>query len=63
MAPILPQHENALTPWGESERRDEFAAAALTGLLANSRYGDEWARRIAERAYELADAMMKARRP
>ena len=39
--------------------RDEFAMAALTGLLA-ANY--EFTDRIAEETYEMADAMMEARK-
>lgn len=41
--------------------RDEFAAAALTGMLAGS--SQEWAmkhkREIAREAYEIADEMLR----
>ena len=49
--------------WGETDSatlRDEFAKAALTGMMADPNEGrpcDE----IATSAYKLADAMMKAR--
>ena len=40
--------------------RDQFAMAALTGIMANH---ESWgnAQERAERAYEIADAMMKER--
>lgn len=38
--------------------RDQFAMAALTGLLAMN-WGDDYCN--AERAYEAADAMLKRR--
>lgn len=47
--------------------RDQFAIAALTGMLAHStRYkpreeGVDWHWSIAKEAYELADAMMNMR--
>ena len=45
-----------------SDHRDEFATAALQGLCAHP---DTWALpsedAIAEKAYELADAMLRAR--
>ena len=45
----------------DEARRDNFAMAALTGLLAaKPRPIDKVA--IVEQAYELADAMMKARK-
>lgn len=48
--------------------RDQFAMAALAGMLAHStRYkpreeGADWHWSIAKEAYELADAMMERRR-
>lgn len=40
--------------------RDYFAAKALAGMA--SQYHEHWeTRRLAEAAYELADAMLKAR--
>ena len=49
--------------------RDYFAAKAMQGLLANAHMGDsalhdsaeEWLSDITGTAYEMADAMMKAR--
>jgi len=41
-------------------RRDTFAAAALTGLLAHRSRAD-WVRGTAEVAYQYADAMLAAR--
>lgn len=41
--------------------RDRFAVAALTGYLSNSNYTDYIADRAAEKCYEYADAMIKAR--
>lgn len=42
--------------------RDEFAMAALTGLLASNEFARLYSRaRTAEEAYRLADAMMEAR--
>jgi hypothetical protein len=53
----------ALSPpesWGDPARgmdlRDWFAGQALVGLLANNAGGDVW-----DRAYFIADEMMKAR--
>ena len=42
--------------------RDYFAAMALSGLLqeSNAHYADD---AISELAYQLADAMMEARKP
>ncbi len=42
--------------------RDQFAMAALTGIVANDRDDEcagEW---VAKRAYHLADAMLTARK-
>lgn len=51
----------------EAERRDRFAAAALTGMLAHrKRYrprpeaSPNWHEAIAEEAYQIADKMMTA---
>lgn len=43
--------------------RDQFAMAAMQGELAGQRDGCEWANEIclANRAYEIADAMLAAR--
>lgn len=49
------------------ETRDEFATSALNGMLAHpKRYqsrtpGENWHDAIAKEAYEIADAMMRAR--
>jgi hypothetical protein len=46
--------------WSQPSLRDQFAMAALTGLLANpdaAKYKDR-----AEVAYNYADAMMEARK-
>jgi hypothetical protein len=42
--------------------RDEFAMAALTGLLANSSHDDLEPSAWGHDAYTIADAMMEARR-
>lgn len=55
-------------PKEEVSVRDRFAMAALSGMLAHStRYkpreeGADWHWSIAKEAYELADAMMEARK-
>ena len=44
--------------------RDYFAAKALQGMLADlpkTLYGIDWQERTAESAYQIADAMIKAR--
>lgn len=44
---------------GERERRDLFAAAALSGLLAGNRsIGDDSAEAVARLAFDLADVMI-----
>jgi len=44
---------------GEPERRDLFAAAALSGLLAGSRnVGDNSAEALAKLAFEIAEVML-----
>ena len=50
--------------WDDRTLRDEFAMAALTGLLLrNDRTGDaEWDKIFSAYAYEIADAMLEARR-
>jgi hypothetical protein len=45
---------------GESLLRDQFAMAALTGLLANPDAA-KYSKDRTEVAYEFADAMLKAR--
>ena len=42
--------------------RDEFAMAALTGMLTDRDCGDVPATAVASAAYEYADAMMEARK-
>jgi hypothetical protein len=42
-------------------KRDYFAAAALTGLLANKYYGQNTSDDLAARSYRLADAMLMER--
>lgn len=49
-----PKHEHPKTI------RDEFAMAALTGLLANPSTDETW-QQYSEWAYEIADEMLKAR--
>jgi hypothetical protein len=46
---------------GEPERRDLFAAAALSGLLAGNRsVGDNSAEALAKLAFEIAEVMLAA---
>ena len=52
--------EHHICPW-EKTLRDEFAMAALTGVIGDTnRFGFSH-RSIAEEAYGIADAMMEAR--
>lgn len=52
-------------PWQLEELRDEFAKAAMQGILSNNSMIDtttestfEW---VTKNAYQLADAMLRAR--
>jgi hypothetical protein len=46
---------------GEPERRDLYAAAALSGLLAGNRsVGDNSVEAIAQLAFQIADLMLAA---
>lgn len=73
--PVLMPNASISLAMSENDRRDQFAMAALTGLLANSESAacgaepmtsyvsrDENAKWVAERVYKIADAMMEARR-
>lgn len=42
--------------------RDQFAMAALTGIMSNSSYNGDTNDMITSISYELADAMMEARK-
>ena len=53
----LPRPEPVFGHDGNSDLRDKFAMAALTGLVMNGR----WLLDAPKRAYELADEMMKER--
>lgn len=44
----------------EERLRDEFAMSAVSALVARHRADVAWSE-VAPRAYEIADAMMKAR--
>ena len=64
----FPNNTHDGVEWG-MDLRDYFAAKAMQGLLANTHMGDsalhdnaeEWLSDITGTAYEMADAMMKAR--
>ncbi len=46
---------------GEPERRDLFAAAALSGLLSGNRaVGDNSAEALAQLAFQIAEVMLAA---
>jgi hypothetical protein len=47
---------------GQPSLRDQFAMAALTGLIGSYAYPEEVSKRIASTAYVLADSMLKARK-
>jgi hypothetical protein len=56
--------EKRKADWKQAERerlRDTFAAAALTGLLADQSLGELGDTTLATRAYELASAMIEER--
>lgn len=49
--------------WAEGMTlRDYFAAKAMQGICTNSALGNWSAKIIAREAYEIADAMLKARK-
>jgi hypothetical protein len=48
-------------PWDGLTKRDYFAAAALTGIISISSEGGLTRSETAMLAYEIADAMLKAR--
>lgn len=54
---MLEQHIEA----GRPTLRDQFAAAALGGMLADTNF-DATQHRVAEKAYLMADAMVEARK-
>jgi hypothetical protein len=46
-------------PMGAAERRDMFAAAAMSGLLAGNRsVGDNSVEALAQLAFQIADVMV-----
>lgn len=45
----------------DTELRDKFAAAALTGLLSSLPNGDQYHQFAVEHAWSLADAMLRER--
>ena len=45
----------------EVKLRDDFAKAAISGVMANEHYGFGSQEGYAEWAYEMADAMLKVR--
>lgn len=69
--PVLTPNASISLAMSENDRRDQFAMAALTGLIANSESsganisyfanggGAEW---IAGISYKIADAMMEVRK-
>jgi hypothetical protein len=60
--PMPPRDERPAGEQGFVSLRDQFAAAALTGLLAGFQNGKSCDSYAAE-AYEVADAMLRARQP
>lgn len=47
----------------EDELRDKFAMACLTGILANPADKRQTYDEYADRAYKMADAMIRRRKP
>lgn len=45
----------------EQDLRDVFAMFGLVGLIM--KHGDGYVAKIAEKSYEIADAMLEARKP
>ena len=58
---ILPDGLANLTPQRGMTLRDYFAAKAMTGLLTAEIVGEYSNEHVAEIAYRIADAMLKAR--
>jgi hypothetical protein len=59
-----PDGEGITEEWPGLTIRDHFASVALQGLLASQTYnnvGDGFEQFIADRAFNIADAMLKAR--
>jgi len=54
------KQREVLTETGMS-LRDYFAAKAITGILSGGVASEDYLNRISDRAYFLADAMLKAR--
>lgn len=64
--PVYPKHEGTLSKEIKDtlgmSLRDYFACRAIQGMVANPRLKDEVSNMmIAEEAYDVADAMLKAR--
>ena len=57
-------HEHKIPPSNGMDLRDYFAAQALAGLTATEGgvYDQEGAKKVANRSYRIADAMMVARK-
>ena len=52
--------EHHICPW-ERTLRDEFAMAAVTGVMADPKRAPYSAKELAKCTYEIADAMMEVR--
>ncbi len=63
IASSLGNGQVSVTPTGGLSMRDWFAGTALTGLLASDADQNLPADRVAQWAYDQADAMIAARKP
>jgi hypothetical protein len=62
--PVIFEHSEASSEQHGMTLRDYFAAKALGGMLAElpkTCYGLDWQDKVTRTAYELADAMLRAR--
>lgn len=59
--PAFPQRTDSTLAYSGMTLRDYFAAKAMTGLLTAEIVGEYSNEHVAEIAYRIADAMLKAR--
>lgn len=59
--PAFPDHEGQYDYTGGMTLRDYFAAKVMSGVQSNPELSDWGAEKYANYAYEVADAMLKAR--
>ena len=60
--PAFPQPTDSTLSWQGMTLRDYFAAKAMQGLLANPNGIPAYYNNIMEASFEVADAMLKARK-